>query len=85
MDPTPAELAAFMGGTANADKGYSESEKAEQVNMAFEVEPVAGLTLHIPAASVSAKINTTYSAKGITLLDVVATTTKAISYGTTTK
>lgn len=81
MDPTPEELAAFMGGTGNNQQGtYEESETADQIEMKFEVEPVAGKKLTIPSAYVSAKINTTYSAKGITLLDVTATTSAAISY-----
>ncbi len=80
MDPTPAEMAAFMGGTAGTGT-YTESEEAEQINMKFEIDPVVGLRLTIPSSSVSAKINTTYSAKGITLLEVTADTTSAISYG----
>ena len=48
--------------------------------MKFEVEPVVGRKLTISSASVVAKINTTYSAKGITLLDVEANTTGSISY-----
>lgn len=85
MDPTVTELAAFLGGQANAQANtYTESETAEQIHMKFEVEPVAGLKLTIPTASVSAKINTTYSAKGITLLEITATTTSAISYATPT-
>lgn len=81
MDPTVEELAAFMGGSANKDaETYSESETAEQIQMKFVVTPVEGLKLTIPSANISAKINTTYSAKGITLLDVTATTTSAISY-----
>lgn len=79
MDPTPAEMAAFMGGTAGTNT-YTESNEAEQINMKFEIEPVSGLKLTIPSSSVSAKINTTYSAKGITLLDVTANSTSAISY-----
>ena len=85
MDPTVAELAAFMGGQANSQANtYTESETAEQIQMKFEVETVAGLKLTIPTANVSAKINTTYSAKGITLLEITATTTSAISYATPT-
>ena len=61
--------------------GFTESEDAEQINMSFEITPVAGLKLKIPSASVSAKINSTFSAKGITLLEVTATTTSAITYG----
>ncbi|MCR5504051.1 MAG: hypothetical protein K6E94_00495 [Elusimicrobiaceae bacterium] len=83
MDPTPAELAAFMGGTVS-NGSYTESESAEQIQMKFEVEPVQGLKLTIATSSVSAKINTTYSAKGITLLDVTANTTSAISYAPAT-
>lgn len=82
MDPTPAEMAAFLGGTANGTNGYTESDEAEQINMAFEVTPVSGLKLVVPSASVAAKINSTFSAKGITLLDVTATTTSPITYGT---
>ena len=83
MDPTPAEMAAFMGGTVS-NGSYNESESAEQIQMKFEVEPVQGLKLTIATSSVSAKINTTYSAKGITLLDVTANTTSAISYAPAT-
>ncbi len=79
MDPTPAEMAAFMGGTAGTNT-YTESDDPVQINMKFEITPVSGLKLTIPSASVSAKINTTYSAKGITLLDVTADTTSAVSY-----
>jgi len=89
MDPTPEEMAAFMGGTNHTSgsgasavvDGFTESEDAEQINMSFEITPVAGLKLKIPSASVSAKINSTFSAKGITLLEVTATTTSAITYG----
>ena len=85
MDPTVEELAAFLGGQANGTaKTYTESETAEQIQMKFEVEPVQGLKLTVATASVSAKINTTYSAKGITLLDVTANTTSAISYAPAT-
>jgi len=81
MDPTVEELAAFLGGQANAQaKTYTESDTAEQIQMKFEVVPVAGLKLTIPSSFVSAKINTTYSAKGITLLEITATTDSAISY-----
>ena len=79
MDPTPDEMAAFMGGTVTSGS-YTESETAEQIQMKFEVEPVQGLKLTIATSSVSAKINATYSAKGITLLDVTAETTSAITY-----
>lgn len=85
MDPTPEELAAFMGGTGNDTNGtYTESETADQIEMKFEVEPIAGKTLTIPSSNVTAKINTTYSAKGITLLDVTATTSSPISYAPAT-
>ena len=81
MDPTVEELAAFLGGQANSSAHtYTESETAEQIQMKFEVEPVQGLKLTIATSSVSAKINATYSAKGITLLDVTAETTSAITY-----
>ena len=82
MDPTPAEIAAFMGGTANGTSGWTEAEESVQIDKALEVEPVQGLKLHIPSASITAKFNTTFSAKGITLLDVTATTTAAITFGT---
>lgn len=81
MDPTVEEMKAFLGGTANKTaETFTESETAEQIQMKFVVTPVSGLVLTIPSSVVQAKINTTYSAKGITLLDVVATTTSAISY-----
>ena len=70
MDPTDAEMQAFLG------SDYSGGA----IEMKFEVEPVVGRKLTISSASVVAKINTTYSAKGITLLDVEANTTGSISY-----
>ena len=84
MDPTPAAIAAFCGGTANTDKGWKESEGSEQIALSLDVEPQQGLTLHIPNASIAAKLNTTFSSTGITLLEVTATPQKAVSYGTVT-
>lgn len=70
MDPTEAEMKAFMG-----DKLEGGAQ-----DMNFKVTPVVGKVLTISSASVTAKINATYSAKGITLLDVEANTTGSISY-----
>lgn len=70
MDPTQAEMQAFMGSDLSGGS----------IEMKFEVTPVVGKKLTITSAMVTAKINTTYSAKGITLLDVEANTTGTISY-----
>lgn len=70
MDPTDTIMKAFLG------DDYSGGAK----EMKFEVEPEKGKILTIDSASTRAKINTTYSAKGITLLDVEADTTGAIHY-----
>ena len=81
MDPSKQERADFEGGTYDAQaKTYTEPETAEQIEMAFVIVPDAGDTLLIPCASVSAKKNTTYSKKGITLLDVTANPTLAVKY-----
>ena len=81
MDPSKQERADFEGGNYDATKkSYKEPETAQQIEMAFVIVPDAGDTLLIPCASVSAKKNTTYSKKGITLLDVKANPTLAVEY-----
>ena len=77
MDPSIDELVAFEGGTKtttgtapNQKNSYKEPATAKNIERAFKILPEAGLALNIPCASVSAKKNTTYSAKGITLLDL---------------
>lgn len=81
MDPSKQERADFEGGTYDVQaKTYTEPDTAEQIEMAFVIVPDAGDTLLIPCASVSAKKNTTYSKKGITLLDVTANPTLAVTY-----
>lgn len=82
MDPDPATIAAFCGGTANSTKGWTEGSVSEQITLALDVEPMEGLTLHIPSASIAAKLNTTFSSTGITLLEVTATPLEAITLGT---
>lgn len=84
MDPTPAQIKAFCGGKAS-ETGWTEGEGSEQINLAIDVEPQDGLTLHIPNASIAAKLNTTFSATGITLLEVTATPQAAVTYGTEQK
>lgn len=80
MDPTPEQIKAFCGGKASAT-GWTEGESSEQISLALDVEPQDGLTLHVPNASIAAKLNTTFSATGITLLEVTATPQAAVSYG----
>lgn len=81
MDPSKKERADFEGGTYDeTKKSYKTPESAEQIEMAFVIVPDAGDTLLIPCAAVSAKKNTTYSKKGITLLDVTANPTTAVEY-----
>lgn len=79
MDPTPDEIAAFCGGSVASGK-WTESDSSEQISKAIEVEPQEGLILEIPNASIAAKINTTFSSTGITLLEVTATPQAAISF-----
>lgn len=81
MDPSDEELVAFKGGEVSADGGWEEPNYAPQIELAFEITPVEGKPLLISRAGVSAKINTTYSAKGITLLDVTVNPTERIKYG----
>ena len=80
MDPTPAELKAFKGGSLGSDGNWEEPATDQQISMALEIEPAEGKVLCIPDAAIVAKINTTYSATGITLLEVTATPQKAIHY-----
>lgn len=81
MDPSKQERADFEGGTYNSTaKTYTEPATAQQIEMALVVVPDAGDTLLIPCAAISAKKNTTYSKKGITLLDVEATPVLAVTY-----
>lgn len=81
MDPSKQERADFEGGTYNSQaKKYTEPDTAKQIEMALVVVPDAGDTLLIPCAAISAKKNTTYSKKGITLLEVTATPVVAVEY-----
>ncbi len=81
MDPSMQELADLEGGTYNKEaKTYTEPETAVIVEKAWRITPQAGLVLNIPCSSVTAKKNTTYSATGITLLNLVVNPTCAVSY-----
>lgn len=82
MDPSMDELVAFAGGTitGTTTKVYKEPATAQDINLAFKILPQAGLALNISCAAVSAKKNTTYSSKGITLLDLVVVPTYEIEY-----
>lgn len=78
MDPSIDELVAFEGGTKittgtapNEVNSYKEPATAKDIALAIKILPEAGLALNISYATVSAKKNTTYSSKGITLLDLV--------------
>ena len=48
--------------------------------MKMEIEPIVGKTLLLDDVSVTAKINTTYSSTGITLLEVVCVPQVKIKY-----
>ena len=72
MDPSFDELVDFEGGTVTGTEGarkYKEPATSKNVELAFKILPEAGNALNIPCAAVVAKKNTTYSSKGITLLD----------------
>lgn len=71
MDPSHEERVAFCGGTDTSGT-YSEPETAQNIELALVVEPQEGDFLCVSCASIAAKNNTTYSAKGITLLEVTA-------------
>lgn len=79
MDPTAAELKAFKGGTVSGDV-WTEADDEPQINMKMEIEPVAGKILVLEDVSVTAKINTTYSSTGITLLEVTCVPQAKIKY-----
>ncbi len=77
MDPSIDERVAFQGGTKTttgtssaAKASYKEPATAKRIELAFNILPEAGLALNISCASVISKRNTTYSSKGITLLDL---------------
>ncbi len=73
MDPSMDEMVAFEGGVATGTAGartYKEPATSKNIELAFKILPEAGLALNIPCAAVVAKKNTTYSSKGITLLDL---------------
>lgn len=85
MDPSMDTLAALEGGkytkgTADAKDTYVEPDTAQDIELAFKVLPQAGNALNISCASVSVKKNTTYSAKGITLLEVTVSPTYSVEY-----
>lgn len=80
MDPSDDDIAAFKGFSKDSSGNLTDSSVAEQVELAFEITPVEGKVLKISRGAVSAKINTTYSAKGITLLDVTVNPIEKIMY-----
>lgn len=82
MDPSLDERVAFEGGTITTGekRTYKEPGKAKNIERAFKILPEAGLALNIPCASVDAKKNTTYSSKGISLLDITAEPTYEVEY-----
>lgn len=83
MDPSMNELVAFEGGTVTGTTGnkvYTEPATAKNIELAIKILPQAGLALNISYATISAKKNTTYSSKGITLLDLVIEPNYEISY-----
>lgn len=86
MDPSIDELVSFEGGKkGNTGEGsnkntYTEPATAVNIELAFKVLPEAGLSLNICCASVSAKKNTTYSSKGITLLELTVEPTYSVEY-----
>ena len=72
MDPSFDELVDFEGGTVTGIEGarkYKEPATSKNIELAFKILPEAGNALNIPCAAVVEKKNTTYSSKGITLLD----------------
>lgn len=88
MDPSKQIRADFEGGTytpattgQNASPAtYEEPENYSPIKMAFIILPDDGDALHIVRADVVAKINTTYSKTGISLLEVVADPETKIKY-----
>ncbi len=83
MDPSLEQQRDFEGGelsgTAN-QRTYKDPDTAMDIEFAFKVLPQAGLALNIPCGSVVAKRNTTYSSKGITLLEITVEPTNGIEY-----
>ena len=79
MYPTAEELTAFKGGTVTSGV-WTEADDDPQINMKMEIEPIVGKTLLLDDVSVTAKINTTYSSTGITLLEVVCVPQAKIKY-----
>jgi len=86
MDPSMDELVAFEGGTKGTTSGtpskatYKEPATAKNIELAFKVIPEDGVVLNISCAAVSSKKNTTYSSKGITLLELTIEPTYEIEY-----
>lgn len=93
MDPSMQERADFEGGTytpaqeAGNDTPatpatYEEPESYTPIKMALIVLPDDGDALHIIRADVMGKINTEYSKKGITVLEVTADPEVKVKYTT---
>ena len=73
MNPDPAMLAAYVGGTVdnNGDWGYDGDEVT--ANKAVYVETEQGLDFAIPNGDIEAVINGALSASGIVLVDFTVT------------
>lgn len=83
MDPSFDELVAFEGGAVSGTEGarkYKEPATSKNIELAFKILPEAGNALNIPCAAVVAKKNTTYSSKGITLLDLTVEPLYEVEY-----
>ena len=86
MDPSIDELMSFEGGSKTISgtlpvvTTYKEPIQDQNIELAFKILPQAGLALNISCASVASKKNTTYSSKGITLLELTVDPQYPVEY-----
>lgn len=87
MDPDPAFLAAYMGGSVTGDGDaamWSWSDTDENIEASIRVVPEVGLVYTIPRADIEAVINADLSTQGINLVDFTVTPLKPTKAGVAT-
>lgn len=78
MDADPDALVNLLGGTTSGTSPvvWESPDLIPVIERSIKITPKQGLTFKIPRASISAKLNSQFSKKGLFLIDVVATVLK---------
>lgn len=87
MDPDPAFLASYLGGTVSGEGDAAEwswGDTDEDIEASIRVIPETGLVFTIPRGDIEAQLNVDASSQGITLVDFTVTPLKPTKSGVKT-